>query len=99
METNITDDEIAAAFEGTNFGGADHRKLLEQGVLKRLTGYHCGHTLTIIMRRLGLTTEKDNVTKNCTLIVLKRALRAVGTPWAGDELHNAGVTGQPRKGD
>ena len=63
METNITDDDIAAAFDGTNFGGADHRKLLEQGVLKRLTGYHCGHTLTVIMRRLGLTTEKDNVTK------------------------------------
>ena len=63
METNITDDEIAAAFNGTNFGGADHRKLLEQGVLKQLTGYHCGHTLTMIMRRLGLTTEKDNVTK------------------------------------
>ena len=40
METNITDDEIAAAFDGTNFGGADHRRLLEQGVLKRLTGYH-----------------------------------------------------------
>ena len=63
METNITDDEIAAAFDGTNFGGANHRRLLEQGVLKRLTGYHCGHTLTMIMRRLGLTTEKDNATK------------------------------------
>ncbi len=63
METNITDAEIASAFEGTNFGGADHRKLLEQGALKRLTGYHCGHTLTMIMRKLGLTTEKDTVTK------------------------------------
>ena len=63
METNVTDAEIAAAFAGSNFGCADHRKLLEQGVLKRLTGYHCGHTLTMIMRRLGLTTDKDNATK------------------------------------
>ena len=31
--------------------------------------------------------------ENCTLIVLKRALRAVGTPWAGDELHNVELTG------
>lgn len=63
MDTNITEAEIEEAFDGTNFGGANHRKLLEQGVLKRLTGYHCGHTLTMIMRRLGLTTEKDTVTK------------------------------------
>lgn len=31
--------------------------------------------------------------ENCTLIVLKQALRKVGTPWAGDELHNAEITG------
>ena len=62
METNITDAEIEAAFDGTNFGGVNHRRLLEQGVLKRLTGYHCGHTLGMIMRKLGLTTQKDNVT-------------------------------------
>jgi|JI10StandDraft_1071094.scaffolds.fasta_scaffold729987_1 hypothetical protein len=70
METNITDTEIAAAFEGTNFGGANHRRLLEQGVLKRLTGYHCGHTLTMIMRDLGLTTEKDNATKKGKLFAM-----------------------------
>ncbi len=63
METNISDAEIDAVFENTNFGGVNRRKLLEQGVLKRLTGYHSGHTLTMIMRKLGLTTEKDNVTK------------------------------------
>lgn len=63
MDTNITDAEIDAAFEGTNFGGANRRKLLEQGVLKRLTGYHCGHTLTMILRGLGLTTVNDTVTK------------------------------------
>lgn len=29
----------------------------------------------------------------CTLLPLKLALRKVGTPWAGDELHNAELTG------
>ena len=29
----------------------------------------------------------------CTLLALKVALRKVGTPWEGDELHNAEVTG------
>ncbi len=70
METNITDEEITKAFEGTNFGAANHRKLLEQGVLKRLTGYSCGWTLTMIMRSLGLTTEKDNVTKKGKVFVM-----------------------------
>jgi hypothetical protein len=31
--------------------------------------------------------------ENCTLIVLKQALRKVGTPWAGDAGHNAKLTG------
>jgi len=63
METIISDEEIKAVFSNTNFGGADHKKLLEQGVLKRLTGYSCGHTLTMCMRELGLITENDTVTK------------------------------------
>jgi hypothetical protein len=59
----ITDAEIEAAFEGTNFGTAIPRRLLEQGVLKALTGYHSGHTLTTIMRKLGLLTHRsDRVT-------------------------------------
>jgi hypothetical protein len=27
----------------------------------------------------------------CTLLALKVALRESGAPWAGDELHNAGI--------
>jgi hypothetical protein len=36
--------------------------MLEQGVLKRLAGQHCGHTLTTIMRGLELTTDAGDVT-------------------------------------
>ncbi|PWF25007.1 hypothetical protein [Corticimicrobacter populi] len=50
----ITDAELAAAFDGSDFGGADHRKLLEVSVLKKAVGYHCGWTITQIMVRLGL---------------------------------------------
>jgi hypothetical protein len=63
MQTNVTDEEIENAFAGANFGTRGYRKLLEQGVLKRLTGFYNGCTLTHIMHDLGLTTEKDNVTK------------------------------------
>ena len=63
MKSNLSDDEIKKAFAGSNFGTADHRGLLEQGVLKRLTGYHCGHTLTVIMHGLGLTTKGGLATK------------------------------------
>jgi hypothetical protein len=62
MESNVTDAEIVAAFGGTDFGGMSHRKLLEIGVLKRLVGYSCGHTLTRIMCELGLITKKETVT-------------------------------------
>jgi len=63
MSGKVSDEEIAAAFEGTNFGRSDHRRLLEQGVLKTWAGYASGHTLTTIMRTLGLITARGHVTK------------------------------------
>ncbi len=62
-EEILTDEEIAEAFEGSNFGDRDKRKLLEQGVLKRTADYRTGHTLHCIMKMLGLITEKGNTTK------------------------------------
>jgi hypothetical protein len=62
-KANIYDVEIDTAFKGTDFGSANKLKLLEQGVLKRIAGYHCGHTLTQIMIELGLITKKRNVTR------------------------------------
>lgn len=58
----FTDSEIEAAFVGTNFGTRSFRPLLEQGVLSVACGYHVGHTLAVIMERLGLTTPKGRVT-------------------------------------
>lgn len=69
MKPEITDEQVVDAFTGTNFGNRDHRKLLEQGVLKRMCGYSTGHTLKMIMLYLGLTTEKGNATKKGKMFV------------------------------
>ena len=58
----VTDEDIQIAFLGTNFGRTDHRRLLALSVLKKALKYHCGHTVTQIMVKMGLTTEKGNVT-------------------------------------
>ena len=51
MSTSVIPDlELEDTFKGTDFGGADHRKLLETSVLKKAMGYHCGHTITTIMQ-------------------------------------------------
>jgi len=62
-ERIVTDAEIATAFDGTNFGHTRHRELLQASVLKRLVGYHCGHTITEIMRRMGLIGKTNKPTK------------------------------------
>lgn len=59
---SIDDDLIAAQFKGTNFGTSNYRRLVEQGVLKRLTHYHNGATLTNILKRLKLVDENNEVT-------------------------------------
>lgn len=55
---HLTDEFIERAFTGTDFGGLDHRKLLEQGCLKAACGFYNGHTLTVIMAQIGLTTKQ-----------------------------------------
>lgn len=59
----VSERELGVAFLGTNFGGADHRKLIEVGVLKKACGYSCGHTLTQIMIGLKLTGANGAVLK------------------------------------
>ena len=68
---DVTDAEIAAAFEGTNFGHAHYRELLNVSVLKRLVGYHCGHTITQIMKELGLIGKTEKPTKRGIALVRK----------------------------
>lgn len=50
----VTDDEMAGAFDNTNFGHTDFRGLLSQGCIKALAGWHQGHTLTTILDELNL---------------------------------------------
>jgi len=59
----VSDDELAKAFIGTNFGGADHRQELHIAVLKKASGYYCGHTITTIMRELRLIGADNLPTK------------------------------------
>lgn len=59
----ISDEEIEKAFQNTNFGSTNHRKLLEVSVLKRLVDYHCGWTITEIMKELNLIGKTEKVTK------------------------------------
>lgn len=54
----ITDEVILQAFEGTNFGRTDYRAFLAYSVLKKVCGWLCGWTITTIMIRLNLITEK-----------------------------------------
>lgn len=63
MSEEITGQEIEQAFGHANFGGADRRKLLEQGVLKYQAGYRSGSTLTEIMQELGLIGKNFRVPK------------------------------------
>lgn len=65
----ITDDEIEDSFRGTNFGGADHRKLLNTGVLKKAMDYHCGHTLTTIMQDMRLINADGKVLRRGKMLL------------------------------
>lgn len=65
----IPDGELTEAFTGTNFGGADHRALLEASVLKKALGYHCGHTITTIMRDMRLIGKNGNVLRRGQLLL------------------------------
>ena len=65
----LTDAEIAAAFAGTNFGHTNYRELLHASVFKKLVGYHCGHTITIIMEKMGLIGKTGKPTKRGVALV------------------------------
>lgn len=60
----VTDDEIAEAFKGTNFGveESEHPRVLAMSVMKKALGYHCGWTVTSIMERMELITDRGAIT-------------------------------------
>lgn len=77
-EEVVTPQELSAAFSNTNFGGADHRELLHASVLKKACGYHCGHTITCIMKELRLIGDNGDVLKRGReLLRTDRALHAL----------------------
>lgn len=63
----ISMDQINYAFGGTNFGSpgtvAYRRKLLERACVKKALAYHCGGTITRIMRELGLIHHNETLTE------------------------------------
>lgn len=65
----VSDEELAKAFENTNFGHSRHRELLNASVLKKLVGYHCGHTITVIMKELKLIGKTGRPTKRGVQLV------------------------------
>jgi hypothetical protein len=58
---HLTDEVIAEAFEGTNFGRTDFSRILAEVVVKRAAGYHCGWTATTIAKNLGLITPEKHL--------------------------------------
>lgn len=63
----VSDEQMLASFENTNFGHTDFRGLLARGSIKALAGWHQGHTLTCILDELKLIswnrqTDKIKIT-------------------------------------
>lgn len=58
-----SDAEIEIAFKNTDFGHTNYRELLATSVLKKMVGYHCGHTITTIMKSMRLIGKNGDATK------------------------------------
>ena len=89
----VSDEDIVRAFEGTNFGTDNHRELLHVGVLKKACQYHCGHTITTIMRDLGKAKVKSDSLLREQLASWFAAVRSLGNPEASACLQVLLLTG------
>lgn len=59
----VSDEQMQASFQGTNFGHSNFRGLLAQGSIKALVGWHQGHTLTTILDELRLISWNKQTSK------------------------------------
>jgi len=59
----ISEKELERAFAGTDFGTTDYRGVLHNAILKKACEYHCGHTITEIMKELRLIGHKGALLK------------------------------------
>lgn len=75
----LTDEEIAAAFQNTNFGSTDFKNILLTGVKKTALRQHNGYTLTSIIRNLGLGVKSHDdeasnvITENGLMFIMQMA--------------------------
>lgn len=54
---HLTDDAIAKAFEGTNFGRPDFLAIMAETVIQFAADYECGLIATTIALKLGLLPQ------------------------------------------
>lgn len=59
----VTDEQMQASFENTNFGHTNYRGLLAQGCIKALAGWHQGHTITSILDEMRLISWNRHANK------------------------------------
>jgi len=76
----VTDEQIEAAFKGTNFGpmkepAKERREILARAIFKRLANYYPEWTLECILTELGMTTKQGGMP-------VKKARR-----WAYEQYH------------
>ena len=53
----VTDNQVAAAFDGTNFGSKPPRDVIKDTLLKIAGGYSTGRTAILCCTELGLLVE------------------------------------------
>lgn len=54
----VTDAELDRVHGNANFGSLTKRDVLREGLLKRACGYHCGYTMSSILKEHQLVTPK-----------------------------------------
>lgn len=63
MKYEITDEEVIKAWGNANFGiplnPEQKKNFIRNAVMKKAMGYHCGHTITQIMKELGLINKSE----------------------------------------
>lgn len=76
----LNKDDVEAAFKGTNFGTVSHDEVIYDTLLKRMGGYHAGHTAETICKELGLLGSGGNVTKKARQYIYEQTKLRIKKP-------------------
>ena len=79
-EEIISDDEIDRVHANANFGSCPKRNVVNDTVLQKAFGYHCGHTATIIVQEHGLLGKNGRLTK--------KGFRYLQSAWSINDMPN-----------